>query len=1272
VPKLSPDAESASPDKATPVERGGGTAVNFGANNRFGNVTLEGQFAGGDIVTINVAEQDYDVSGLQNPYIGLESFTYETRARFGGRERQVAEAAQVLTTPGHEHVALFVTGASGSGKSSFVQAGLIPALEEQYLALGKTVRRAVLRPGRSPNAAMHQALLELGLPDSFAATGATDDGDQLGGFLAAHSPPAQLNLLVLDQFEELFTQSDAAERATFCRLLTALGTFAEVRSHVIATVRADYLPSMFEQPRLFELVKQQGIELRGMSSSELARAIRRPLEYQNSFSRTTKRWQQELVDRLVEDTLAESTLLPLLQVTLESIWRRGKLTLDRYGTLTDALEEDADTAYLYHPGPPQTPRAPAEQQLVMSIFLDLVEVSLDDDPRRDVRRSLPKGDLVRDQPARGSLIDELVAARLLSVERRGEQQVDTVDIIHETLLRNWARLAVAIKERRDALQQRERFRGAAAEWLEHERADAYTLDGVRLAEARALAASGDVALRDPAGHALLARSVALAERQRRRSLAIVAGVLTVVFVAILVSLYLYLDAQRAREQTITQEARELASNAVAQLDVDPERSLLLSKLAVDRAPSGADAREADAALRLSLLLSHVRATETVHQRVVNSGVFSPDGSRILTASADGILALWTPGDTVHPLVVATDIGDVGGAIFTTDGSRIAAFGSTGAMVWNFVGGVPSGALKLASGGTNGLAFTPDGQSLVTAGDDRMARVWDASNGQQRAVLRTSGRVLDVAVSADGQRVATAASDGQVRVWSWWSNAPPLELHPAQGVNRVTFTPDGSRLLTAGRDGTAGLWDVQTGMALATWSHERAVTSGAFNRDGTRAVTASEDGTAHIWDVATGALLRTLLGHAGIVVSATFDGDGGRVVTASTDGSARIWDVRSGLDLAVLSGHAGGLTGAVFSPDGLQVVTSSWDSTARVWDASVGKQPPVVRAPSGGLTDAAFSPDGHWLLTVGTDPVARVWDAYTGALQMELATGALTAGRFSPDGNRIGVGGSDGRASLWDWRAGQKLAELLPDSSSLGALNAVAFSPDGERLAVAGTAGGGVWTWASGGAMILGSGCPDPTCRHTDAVTSVAFSTDGARLVTSSNDTTARIWRADDGVPLGGPLKHANQLHDAIFWGPDHVITASADRTAHVWNLTTRREEAGFFGHAGIVDSVELSTDGRWLVTASDDSTARVWDLATRETIAILSGHVGPLASASFSADAMPRVVTTGDDGAARIALCEVCADLPTLRALAETRVTRVLTTDERRRYLRQEMLTAMP
>jgi hypothetical protein len=196
---------------------------------------------------VTVAEDTtYDVSGLPCPYLGLESFTHTTRDRYAGREQELREALLLLTSPGEEQVVLFVTGASGSGKSSFAQAGLVPALEAHYAAQRRTTRWAIARPGRRPLAALARALVELGLPEP--AEG--DDPVALirtppvfGDFVAAHTPPDQVNLLVLDQFEEFFTQADPDEREAALALVARLAPFRRLRTHVIVTLRADYLPA---------------------------------------------------------------------------------------------------------------------------------------------------------------------------------------------------------------------------------------------------------------------------------------------------------------------------------------------------------------------------------------------------------------------------------------------------------------------------------------------------------------------------------------------------------------------------------------------------------------------------------------------------------------------------------------------------------------------------------------------------------------------------------------------------------------------------------------------------------------------------------------------------------------------------------------------------------------------------------------------------------------------------------------------------------------------
>src|SRR5436190_11179509 len=196
--------------------------------------TLSGDFRGDVLIgsTVVEAEAAYDVHGLPNPYLGLRAFTYAERARYAGREPEVTVAVEQLIAPGAQRTLLFVTGASGSGKSSFGQAGLVPALEAFYTARRLDVRRAVMRPGERPLAGLADALLQLGLPaaEAFAAA-----KPFTVGLPAAGPPEHAVCLLVIDQFEELFTQSEAGQRATLIGLLSALPPFASLRTHIIAT-----------------------------------------------------------------------------------------------------------------------------------------------------------------------------------------------------------------------------------------------------------------------------------------------------------------------------------------------------------------------------------------------------------------------------------------------------------------------------------------------------------------------------------------------------------------------------------------------------------------------------------------------------------------------------------------------------------------------------------------------------------------------------------------------------------------------------------------------------------------------------------------------------------------------------------------------------------------------------------------------------------------------------------------------------------------------------
>lgn len=441
------------------------STVQFGTGNQFGDVTIR-DIAGHDILHVNVAqtiitaEQAYHVGGLTNPYLGLRAFTYADRHRFAGRGGLIADAVKLLTVPSEERALLFITGASGSGKSSLVQAGIIPALEGHYTTRSKPFQYAVMRPSRQPLVALAEALRQLGLPASgpFAAAApytreAIPTSQRLG-----------IRVLVIDQMEELFTQSEPDQREALLRMLGALPPFHKVRVHIIGTLRSDFLGELADYPALESAFREQ-LLVRVMDGTELKAAIQRPIQE----AHPQKRIEPALLERLTTDAAGDAAYLPLLQVTLEDLWQRGSLTLSAYGTLTDAIRERAEVVYHYqdYDGARQRVRSADEQETIMALLLDLIEIGPDDDSRRDVRQRRDLAKLTQGMPARTRLIDDLATARLVSkgIEQRAGAEVEVVDIIHESLIANWQRFQTVIAERREALQRRSRFEAALRLWV---------------------------------------------------------------------------------------------------------------------------------------------------------------------------------------------------------------------------------------------------------------------------------------------------------------------------------------------------------------------------------------------------------------------------------------------------------------------------------------------------------------------------------------------------------------------------------------------------------------------------------------------------------------------------------------------------------------------------------------------------------------------------------------------------------------------------------------
>jgi WD40 repeat protein len=525
-----------------------------------------------------------------------------------------------------------------------------------------------------------------------------------------------------------------------------------------------------------------------------------------------------------------------------------------------------------------------------------------------------------------------------------------------------------------------------------------------------------------------------------------------------------------------------------------------------------------------------------------------------------------------------------------------------------------------------VAFSPNGQRIVTGSADQTAKVWDVATGKQQLTLKGHrGWIWSVAFSPDGLRIATAGGENTARVWDalTGTNVVIIKGYTSAAFYSVAFSPDGQRVVTGGADGTAKVWDSGTGRELlALKGHNGPVQSVAFSRDGRRIAAGSWDGTARVWDAATGEELLALEAHSGGVLSVAFSPDGQRIATGGWDHTAKMWEVSGKLLFTLQDTRV--VWSVVFSPDGRLLATGSDDNTVKVTEAATGKLLWTLKGHGDGIRSVAFSPDGLRLATGSADGTAKVWEAMESKdlLTFSGHSNEIWSVGFSADGQHVVTASSDKTAKVWDALTGKELFTIKGDHSS--SILTVAFSPDGRQFMTgSGDQTARKWDAVTGKELLCLRG-------HIAAVRAVAYSPDGRRIVTGSADQTAKVWDAATGTKLLTLEGHKAGI-SSVAYSLDgrRIVTGSEDKTVRIWDAASGKELPAIKGHSDGIESVAISPDGRRIVTGSKDQPAKLWDAATGTALLTLKGHNGTVWSVGFSPDGQ-RIVTGGDDGTVKV------------------------------------------
>ena len=1082
-----------------------------------------------------------------NPYKGLQSYDEKDSNLFFGREEQIQKLFEKIVA--NKQPLTLVLGASGTGKSSLMKAGLLPRLrdyqEHQFKILDP------MRPGESPLKSLAQICLPIA--DTITSLELALYEQTLANIIERwnRNNPKTKILFPIDQFEELITlcKSDQ-EREQFQKLIRNAITKYPDKIHVVITLRLDF-EALFQNSVLEEFWnKDARFVVPLMTQNELREVIEKPASEKVLYFEPPS-----LVDELINEVVQMPGALPLLSFTLSELYlkylhkRRDNRALtkedyDDLGRVVGSITKRANQEYEKLVAQDSAYKKTVQRVMLRMISLQGGELA---------RRQVPKSELIYADEEENKRVDKVIEnfskARLI-VEGSNSEGETYIEPAHDVLVQGWNKLLEWKNQQQETLTLQRRLTPAANNWEQNHRVTGFLWNNdPRLPQLEQVVKSEDSWL-NQIETKFIRRSIRNREEQdinEKKQIINLFSRASQAFFASNQLLEALIEAVKAGKelQKLRNKLQELQKEAIleeSEAEISKEIDVVKNQIVIT--------------LEQAVYAVRERNRLEKHTGPVASVSFSPDGKTIASGGWDNTVILWSPEgreinalyqDFKTPEGYSTMVCSVS---FSPDSETIATCGDNTVKLWNRGNDKYITTLSGHSGDINCVCFSPDGQIIASASRDNTVKLWNSHGKELKTLTGHSRDVTSVSFSSDGQTIASSSYDGTVKLWN-------LDGALMKSLEDSTDTLE---------HGTNTVYDI------------------CFSKDGKIIACASSDKTVKLWSCRDGRKIATLTGHTGRVNSVSISPNNQTIVSGSDDTTIKLWS-SNGEEIKTFRGHSAKVNSVNFSPDGQRIASASDDGTVKLWDCYSQERPTLAQSISDDsdteIAKISFSPDSKIIAGINGN-ILKLWNINTQEVENLNLESTLTSISFSPDGQAIAVGG------------------LLPlkvynfDSQNFTSIglskdNCVSFSPDGQMIASGCCTSGSDGTiklWSRDGELLktLPANLSGIKCV-------VCFSPDGQMIASSGHDSdfTIKLW-SRDGELLKTLNGHKNNINSICFSPDSQIITsASSDNTIKLWNkhgelLKTLR------GHDYQVFGASFSPDGQMIASADWDGTLKLWNL----------------------------------------------------------------------------------